>query len=74
MKEVLASIINGVVAHVLNFCLQFAEKDGNLVFTLNEQDLDCSTMEMISQRLERVCHFLLCPTLEVSLSCMYPKD
>ena len=30
--------------------LQVAEKDGNLVFTLNEQDLDCVTMEMISQR------------------------
>jgi len=32
---------------------QVAEKDGNLVFTLNEQDLDCVTMEMISQRIER---------------------
>ena len=29
---------------------QVAEKGGNLVFTLIEQDLDCVTMEMISQR------------------------
>jgi len=32
---------------------EVAEKGGNLVFTLNEQDLDCATMEMISQRTER---------------------
>ena len=35
---------------------QVAEKGGNLVFTLIEQDLDCATMEMISQRYEMGFH------------------
>lgn len=39
---------------MLCIIMQVAEKDGNLVFTLNEQDLDCSTIEMISQRLDIV--------------------
>ena len=34
--------------------IQVAEKGGYLVFTMNEQDLDCASMDMISQRLEIV--------------------
>lgn len=34
--------------------LQVSEKDGNLVFIVNEQDLDSATMEMISQRFDIV--------------------
>jgi len=33
--------------------MKVAEKGGYLVFTLNDQDLDCATMDMISQRNER---------------------
>ena len=33
--------------------LQVTEKGGYLVFILNEQDLDCAALDMVSQRLEK---------------------
>ena len=33
--------------------LQVTEKGGYLVFILNEQDLDCTALDMVSQRSEK---------------------
>ena len=70
-----ALIINGVIAHVLNVLLIAVCREGwkpGFHFERARSGLFDNGDDL--SKVRKGLSFLLCPTLEVSLSCMYPKD